>query len=30
MLSTDDFDKIALETDFDYKKQSLLYIPTDL
>jgi ATP-dependent DNA helicase DinG len=29
-LSTDDFDKIALETDFDYKKQSLLYIPTDL
>jgi len=30
MLSTEDFEKIALETDFDYSKQSLLYIPTDL
>lgn len=30
MLSLDDFDFKEFKTDFDYKKQSLLYIPNDL
>jgi len=30
MLSLEDFDFYTLETDFNYEKQSLLFIPTDL